>query len=220
MIQKNMLIQEYKSIDDEVIEILASDETVDRDYDIIKAKGWQVDNWLKNGALLYGHDPSSPFNVIGKPVAAEVRGSKLYVQVKLAKVGTSPTHDAVRSLIEQKILKGVSVGFKSDDYEPNEFGGRTFKSQELLELSVVPVPANPSARMLVKSFGEEAEKNLIGDDIITKEDVEKIVEKMLTLKDENKEDNIQTEEKAIQEETKDVEPEQKSFIDIVNKYLK
>lgn len=198
MIQKNMEIQEYKSIDDEVIEILASDETVDRDRDVIKAKGWQVDNWLKNGALLYGHDPSSPFNVIGSPVNAEIRGSKLYVQVRLAKAGTSPAHDAVRSLIEQKILKGVSVGFKSEDYEPNEFGGRTFKSQELLELSVVPVPANPSARMLLKSFGKEVE------DLLIKEEDNKIEE----------------EEKAIQEETQVVEPEQKSFISLVGKYLK
>jgi HK97 family phage prohead protease len=165
-----MDIQEYKSIDDEIIEILASDETIDRDRDVIKAKGWQTDNWLKNGALLYGHDPSSPFNVLGSPVGAEVRGNKLYVQVRLAKMGTSPTHDAVRSLIEQKILKGVSVGFKSDDYEPNEHGGRTFKSQELLELSVVPVPANPSAKMLLKSYGQEVEDLLlIGQDNIKEE---------------------------------------------------
>lgn len=188
-----MEILEYKSIDDEVIEILASDETVDRDRDVIKAKGWQVDNWLKNGALLYGHDPSSPFNVIGSPVNAEVRGSKLYVQVRLAKAGTSATHDAIRSLIEQKILKGVSVGFKSDDYEPNEHGGRTFKSQELLELSVVPVPANANARMLLKGFGKEVEDLLI-----------------------KSEDNIE----VIQEETQVVEPEQKSFISLIGKYLK
>jgi len=132
MFNKNMEIQEYKEVDDEVIQIMASDESVDRDNDIIKVGGWDTSNWLKSGSLLYGHDPSSPFNVVGSAEGAEVKDGKLYLYSRLAKKGTSETHDAIRSLIDQKILRGVSVGFKSTDYEDNEHGGRNFLKQELL----------------------------------------------------------------------------------------
>lgn len=46
-----------------------------------------------------------------------------------------------------------SIGFMSDDYEPNEFGGMDFKSIDIYEVSLVPVPANPRALVTaVKSY--------------------------------------------------------------------
>jgi hypothetical protein len=68
--------------------------------------------------------------------------------------------------------------------------------------------------MLLKSYGQEVEDALIQEKITVKQ-VEEIVDRILQEKS-----KIITEEKAIQEETQVVEPEQKSFIDIVNKYLK
>lgn len=159
MENKNYEIKEYKEVDDEVISILASDETVDRDNDIILASGWDTKNWLNTGALLYGHNYDSL--PVGTAHGAEVVGDKLYVYSKLAKKGTSEWHDAIRSLIAQKILKGVSVGFKATDFEPNSYGGRTFKKQELLELSLTPIPSNPNAKLLVKDYSKEIQDKLV-----------------------------------------------------------
>ena len=60
-------------------------------------------------------------------------------KLKLAAAGTSAEIDTIRSLIEQRILKAVSVGFSPIDYEPMEKGIR-FKKQFLHECSLVAVP--------------------------------------------------------------------------------
>jgi len=66
----------------------------------------------------------------------------------------------VRSLVDQKILKAVSVGFQPTK-EPNEIkhpetnawtGGYEFIGQELLENSIVSIPANPKALSLARNF--------------------------------------------------------------------
>jgi len=191
--EKTYEIKEYKEVDDEVISILASDETVDRDNDVILARGWSVNNWLKTGALLYGHQTHEL--PVGSAEGAEIRGDKLYIYSKLAKKGTSEWHDAIRSLINQKILKGVSVGFKATDFENNEYGGRTFKSQELLEVSLTPIPANANAQVLIKEYSKETQDKLI-------QEIEK--------------DKPIQEEETKQEETKDVELV-KEFTDLVSK---
>jgi len=160
--RKDFEIKEYKEIDDETIQILASDETVDRDNDIILANSWDVSGWLKSGSILYGHNPSGL--PVGSAAGAEIRDNKLYVYSKFAKKGTSEWHDAIRSLVEQKILRGVSVGFKSGEFEPNEFGGRTFTRCELLEVSLTPVPANPNAMALTKEYSDEVKDSLFNEE--------------------------------------------------------
>src|SRR6185437_2590328 len=68
------------------------------------------------------------------------------------------------NLYQGKFLRAVSVGFmplempkRITDTEGNATGGYEFTNQELLELSAVPVPANPEAvaRMASKGFGTE-----------------------------------------------------------------
>lgn len=244
MINKNLEIKEYKEIDDEIIEIMASDESVDRDNDVIKVDGWNVDNWLKTGSLIYGHDPSSPFNVVGTAHGAEVRDGKLYLYSKLAKKGTSENHDAIRSLIDQKILRGVSVGFKSSDFEANEFGGRNFLKQELLEISLTPIPANSNAHV-VKDFtaktcqdlgitieDKEVEDTVLEENKGLTEEIAKqdeLIVSLLKQLDDQKEKYKQLLEnylskEEVQDETKDVEPEQtpqisdkaKLFLNLLN----
>ena len=159
LIIKNIDIKDYKEIDDELIQIMASDETVDRDKDVIKADGWSTDNWLKTGALLYGHDSSKL--PVGSAAKAEITNDgRLLLYSKLAKKGTSEWHDTIRSLIDQKILKGVSVGFIGEEYDKNDHGGLTFTKQELLEISLTPIPANANARLLVKDYSEEIKDKL------------------------------------------------------------
>lgn len=213
MITKQLEIKEYKEVDDEVIEILASDESVDRDRDVIKLDGWDVTNWLKTGSLIYGHDPSSPFNVVGSAYDAKIKDNGLYLYSKLAKKGTSEPHDAIRSLIEQKILKGVSVGFIASDYEPREGGGRTFTKQELLEVSLTPVPSNANAKVLMKNFSKETQEALLVKEEDWKEKYENLQKDYEEMKDKY---NSLTESYSLlaksfftdQEETQDVEPEE------------
>lgn len=53
----------------------------------------------------------------------------------------------VRSLIQAGALRGLSIGFVSRKALPRKGGGRTISDLELLEISVVAVPAHPGARI-------------------------------------------------------------------------
>ncbi|WP_265508635.1 phage major capsid protein [Paracoccus rhizosphaerae] len=53
----------------------------------------------------------------------------------------------VRSLIQAGALRGLSIGFASRKAMPRRGGGRTISDLELLEISVVAVPAHAGARI-------------------------------------------------------------------------
>lgn len=136
-------------------EFIMSDETVDRMGDIIEARGWNLQAFKSNPIALFGHDHDK---VIGTWDKVRVEGKRLIGKLKLAARGTSQLVDEMHALIEQRILKAVSVGFQPEDYEEIKdkdgkwTGGYRFLKQSLLECSLVSVPANPSALSLAKSL--------------------------------------------------------------------
>lgn len=147
------------------LEFVLSDATPDRYGDVVEAKGWDLAWFRKNPIALFGHDNDFP---IGTWDNVRVDGGKLLGRLNLAEPGTSARIDELRSLVRQKILRAVSVGFKPIETEPNGKRGIRFLKQELLETSLVSVPANPAALAVARSmnlsadtmklaFGEHAE---------------------------------------------------------------
>jgi HK97 family phage prohead protease len=137
------------------MEFVMSDETVDRMGDVISASGWELENFHKNPVCLFNHRADFP---IGrwKNLRAEKGALRGYLQ--LAPEGTSPRIDEIRRLVEAGILCSVSVGFHPLESEPldkkaGSFGGMRFLKQELIETSLVSVPANPNALAIAKSLG-------------------------------------------------------------------
>src|SRR6185503_19793407 len=65
---------------------VASDESVDRSGDIIRASGWQLDNFRKNPVFLWAHKSSEP--PIGKVTSIGVERTQLMADVELAAAGT------------------------------------------------------------------------------------------------------------------------------------
>jgi uncharacterized protein len=155
---------ELRSIDDRTIEFVASTEAVDRYGDIIRVSGWKLDNYLRNPVFLWGHKSGEP--PIGKTVGIHVETSPvpaLVQRVEFADKETYPFADTIFNLYKGKFLRAVSVGFlplehpKAIRDENNDrVTGWEFTSQELLELSAVPVPANSDAlaRCVKKGFAE------------------------------------------------------------------
>ncbi len=151
------------------LDFVLSDETLDRYGDIIVAKGWDLRNFKKNPIALFGHSGDFP---IGNWSNVRVEGGKLIGTLVLAAKGTSARIDELISLVEQGILRAVTVGFRPLAAEPIDkekpYGGQRYTKQELLETSLVSVPANPAAIALAKSlhvsdetlvlaFGEQAD---------------------------------------------------------------
>lgn len=130
---------------------IMSDETIDRMGDVIEAKGWQLANFAKNPIALFGHDNSF---VIGHWTDVRVQGSKLIGKLNLLPAGISERLDEIRAAVESGVLRAVSVGFASPpgSVEPNKSGGLLFKAAELMECSLVSVPANPNALQMAKSL--------------------------------------------------------------------
>lgn len=154
------------------LDFVLSDATVDRYGDTIDPDGWDLSWFKKNPIALFGHSSSFP---IGTWSNIRVEGGKLIAKLNLAARGTSARIDELIGLVEQGVLRAVSVGFiprKSEPINPDEpYKGLRFLEQELLETSLVSVPANPAALQLAKSmnvsdetmslaFGEQAELKL------------------------------------------------------------
>jgi len=140
--------------DPDAWEVVASDETLDRYGDIIRASGWELKNYRANPIVLFGHSSYDPIGT----AESRIEGKQLVSTIKLAADGTSPVTDYYRAMIKQRILRAVSVGFMPTkpvtpimDKE-GRVTGFEYNGQELLEQSVVSVPANPAAVALAKSL--------------------------------------------------------------------
>ncbi len=130
-----------------------SDATRDRMGDTIDPAGWDLKWFKKNPIALFGHQSSFPIGTWSNP---RVEGGKLVAELNPAARGTSARVDEIISLIEQDILRATSVGFRPLMAEPlnkdDPFGGTRFLKQELLETSIVSVPANPAALQVARSL--------------------------------------------------------------------
>lgn len=147
----------------EGLDFVLSDASMDRHGTRINPNGWELSEFNKNPVALFAHD--SRF-AIGKWVNVRNVGGKLVGTLKLAAKGTSARIDELISLVEQGILRAVSVGF-----EPLQMGkpGGDFEieRQSLLETSLVAVGSNKNALAMARSlnisdetlslaFGEQA----------------------------------------------------------------
>jgi HK97 family phage prohead protease len=129
---------------DTVATFIASDSSQDRMGDVIDQSGWQLSAFRRNGVILFAHDSGSL--PVGKATSIGVVNDKLMVTVRFAATGMGR---AVAGMVSDGFLKAVSVGFAPVSFkfsgDPARKGGIDFAQAELLEISIVPVPANPNA---------------------------------------------------------------------------
>ena len=125
-------------------------ETPDRVGDIVVLDGLSLKNFKSNPVALVHHN-SGDFPVgVWKNIRKQ--GDALVADLVLAAKGTSRVADLARALIEQGILRAVSIGFRVMKAEPIQPRGMKFFQSELLEASLVSIPMNPRAVMVAKSL--------------------------------------------------------------------
>jgi HK97 family phage prohead protease/HK97 family phage major capsid protein len=155
------------------MEFILSDATPDRFGDVIDPRGWNIEAFSNNPIALFNHNSNF---VIGRWKNLRKTDKDLRGDLELAPKGTSDRIDEIRKLIEADILRAVSVGFRPIEHAPinakDPWGGTHYTAHELVETSVVAVPANPNALAVAKSlgvsgntlrmvFGEHADKGTI-----------------------------------------------------------
>ena len=117
----------------------------DRHGDILEPGGAQIAAYLKNPVVLWAHEYKAL--PIGRATSIVRDGDTLKAEILFA-----PTEFAreVYALYAKGFLRAWSVGFLPLEWEVIEdddgkFAGYHVRSWELVELSAVPVPANPEA---------------------------------------------------------------------------
>lgn len=152
--QKGTLV--YKSGEqspDDPFAFVMSTDAIDRAGDIVE-QDWDLRDFRKNPIALFGHDHEKP---IGTWENVRVAGGRLVGDLKLAAAGTSAFLDEIRSLVQQRILRAVSVGFRPAKYadrrdKDGNLVGLRMSQNVLYETSLVSVPMNPQALALVKGY--------------------------------------------------------------------
>lgn len=168
IIQK-VFVSKAKASADGVLDFVLSDATVDRYGDTIDPNGWVLDTFFKNPIALFNHSSNFP---IGKWSNLRVEDNALRGNLTMAPKGASERIDELRALIDAGILRAVSVGFMPLDSRARKdahgyYIGEEYVKQELVETSLVSIPANPNAVLAAKGmniskgtmdmiFGEQA----------------------------------------------------------------
>lgn len=147
------------------ITFVASDDTKDTAGTVLNQDNWDLTRFNKNGVIGYQHkvyggwdDTDNPDNVIGKGFAY-IEDKKLMVDITFEPAEINPLAEKIFQKILFGSLRAVSVGFlpigQGRFGEGKDANTYYFAGQELLEVSVVNIPANPNA--LKKSLEAENE---------------------------------------------------------------
>ncbi len=147
--------------------MIGTDESKDRDGDIIRMNGWDLENYRKNPVFLWAHNYGSV------PIARATKVTKkrepephMLWNLMYPTKGIYSFADMILELYGEQMINASSVGFipnKWNEIEAEQYEegtrrtwGREYIKQELLELSGCAVPSNPNAlqnALKGKSFG-------------------------------------------------------------------
>ena len=131
---------------------------VDRDNDVIDPKGWSIESYLKNPVVLWAHDYTQPPVAIARTL--ERTPSGLASVAEFIDPAVYPFAGTIAAMVRMGALNATSVGFRPlpGKWSYNEQRkGVDFAGQELLEYSIVPVPANASCLIEARSAGIDVE---------------------------------------------------------------
>jgi len=154
-----MNFKEVKAVDGKLkIKGFASTPDLDRYDDVIKPEAFAnaMKTYMKNPIVLLGHDSNKP---IGTVTEYSLDAKGLEVTVKLV----NNTDDCFEK-IQNKTLRGFSIGWICNDCIFREEGTKFIRevtALDLVEISVVATPANPStlftlSKSLKKMFDKMA----------------------------------------------------------------
>lgn len=125
---------------------LISTSSIDRAGDIVEPSGADVANFMKNPVVLANHDYSIE-NIIGRATSIKIQSDGLTATTQFHDKGLGA--DAFE-LVNTGFARAWSIGFRPTEHESmkddkGSFKGFRFTKWELLEYSLVAIPANPDA---------------------------------------------------------------------------
>lgn len=158
------------------IEFIASDNSRDSYKTVLPVDKWDLDRFNKNGVIGYQHAlyySTNPDMVIGSGKAF-VEDEKLIIGITFEPAELNPIAEKLFRKVLHGTIKAVSVGFDpkgegawgvGDEAAGKQNQTYYFGGQELLEVSVVHIPAN-------KNAVKRAAEMLLDDEEPTQDDPE------------------------------------------------
>ena len=132
-----------------------STASVDRMGDSIAVDGWKLDAFRKNPVVLWAHDAGSL--PVARAEKVWIEGGRLMATAEFTPAGMARFNDTVFDMLKAGFLNATSVGFSPLKYaftdDPQRRFGIDFLEQELLEFSVVAIPANSEALIQGRAAG-------------------------------------------------------------------
>src|SRR6185503_12243131 len=140
-----------RSVDSEqrIVEGIATTPKLARDGDILETRGIQFKLPIP---FMYRHKEP-----LGNVVSANVTDEGINVQIRVGELGIAQHIDEAWRMIKAGIVRGLSIGWRTlEEKFDTSFNGYRIGKSEWLELSAVPVPADPNATILSVRSADEA----------------------------------------------------------------
>ena len=184
--------------------------------------GGDLDRYENNPVLMLQHgEASSLFGSdayslpIGTAVAYKRLKTSIQMKFRMASAGVTEKADEVWNLIEDGVMRGLSMGVYANEIEVKKWGGENevphINSWELLEVSVVTIPANKGT-IISKNGGSnmnDLAESIMKSIVARLDSIEKILSDKQT-EDKEKE----TKETETEEQTEEVtEPTDQYVVD-------
>jgi HK97 family phage prohead protease len=168
---KQSIVQRFfgltvRSIDEKArsVDVVASSEVIDS-YEEIVEQDWDLSRFNRNPVVLYGHNSwittSEPEHTlpIGHAENTRVEGNQLLATICFVDERANPMAERVWQGFLQKSLRAVSVGFWPHTIVEEKRDDKSYlrlRDNELFEISVCPIGANPDA--VAKAMTESHEQ--------------------------------------------------------------
>lgn len=154
-------------------------QVIDRDKEVLLPQGMDASDFEKNPVVFFNHEHRGV--PVGRVVSLKRMPDHWLAKVVLAKRPAGHVGewmpDTLLSLIQQGVVRGVSVGFEPVESRPptkrdKELFGeevrRVYSKWKLMELSIAPLPANQDALIVAVSKGlvkPEQARSVLGVDV-------------------------------------------------------
>jgi hypothetical protein len=145
---------------DRLLKFVVSTGMINRNNHRVNPQGWVLDAYRKNPVVLWAHDDT--MLTLGMATDVNIGANELVAEILFTPEGLINFNDKVYSLYTlpadspTHFLNAVSGGWVPLDYELVETDDHweiSFKSQELVEISCIPVPADSNALRLAAKAG-------------------------------------------------------------------
>ena len=193
---KTLTAQTIESVDEQshTLRFIFSTPDVDRHGDRVAAS-FVLQNYLQNPVVLFGHDHNIP--AVGRTLELGMNDNNQLEGVIQFAAEQFEFANTLWKLYSNGFMRAVSIGFIPGEID-SEGEGDILKENELLEVSMVNIPANAMAlakskgidtSSLEKTIDEKTNKEILEQIRAVTKELEEIVDPSPTLSEEDSEEN-------------------------------